>query len=161
MTKIPINPYTKYILVKLLHSRIVTNQKLVEKSLVHNPSCPYCNASSETMLHAFINCHTVKDFGKKIEKWLQDIVEPQIEIGVIENFFGLDTPDNIVSRVIIVAIQVIYQERQLRNLYDLFDVKRLLANQMMLEESLAITNNQETQIEKTWGPVYLDLSGLG
>ena len=40
--KIPVNPYTKYTLFKLLHARIVTNQKLVEMKLREDPSCPYC-----------------------------------------------------------------------------------------------------------------------
>ena len=58
------------------------------------------------------------------------------------------------------AIKIIYQKRQSGNRYDLFDVKRLLANQMMLEESLAITRNRETQFEKTWGSVHVDLSAI-
>ena len=40
------------------------------------------------------------------------------------------------------------------------DIKRRLANQIMLEESLSISNNRETQFEKVWGSVYLELNNL-
>ena len=91
---------------------------------------------------------------------MKDTVDPHIQISDIDKIFGWDTPDNIISRVIFTAIQTIYQKRQSGNRYGLFDVKRLLANQMMLEESLAIIRNRETQFEKTWGSVYIDLSAI-
>ena len=64
----------------------------------------------------------------------------------------------ITNRVILFSIQVIYKKRQLGKPYHLIDVKRLLANQMMLEESLSVTNNRVIEFEKVWGSVYLDLS---
>ena len=67
LRKVPVNPYTKYIPFKLLHSRIVTNKKLVEMKIKDDPSCPYCDINSETLLHAFINCAAVKEFWKSIE----------------------------------------------------------------------------------------------
>ena len=62
LRKVPVNQYTKYILFKLLHARIVTNQKLIDMELKDDPSCPYCNTNFETLVHAFINCAAVKEF---------------------------------------------------------------------------------------------------
>ena len=128
--------------------------------LKDDPSCPYCNANFETLVHAFINCAAVKEFWKKIESWLQQVAETHTKIGDIEKIFGLDTSGCFINRAITFSIQVIYQKLQLGNLYHLSDVKRLLANQMMLEESISVTNNRLMEFENIWGSVYLELSGI-
>ena len=127
-------------------------------NLSDDPGCAYCQTPYETMLLAFVNCPTVKDFLEGSEGWLQSIVDPHIKLGDNENILGWDSPENIISRAIVVTIQIIYQKRQLGKPYHLLDVERLLANQVMLEEYLANINNRETQFEKIWGSVYLDLS---
>ena len=50
----------------------------------NDPSCPYCDINSETLLHAFINCAAVKEFWKSIESWFQQVVEIDTKIGDIE-----------------------------------------------------------------------------
>ena len=150
---IPVNSYTRYILFKLLHSRIVTNKKLVEMNIADDASCVYCKAPLETLLHAFIVCPTVVKFWKEIENWLQTTVDTHIKIGDVDKILGWDNPEDITSRTIIATIQTIYQKRQGGKEYHLRDVKRTLANQMMLEEYLAGVNNHEAQFEKIWGGV--------
>ena len=78
----------------------------------------------------------------------------------MEKKIGWYNSDCFINRVITFSIQVIYQKRQLGNRYHLSDVKRLLANQMMLEESLSITNDRLTEFENIWGSVYIELSGF-
>ena len=90
-----------------------------------------------------------------IHSWLQRVGDFHTKIRAIEKLFGWDTADSITNRAILFLIQVIYQKRQLGKPYHLIDVKRLLANQMMLEESLSVTNNRVFQFEKVWGSVYL------
>ena len=50
----------------------------------NDPSCPYCDINSETLLHAFINCAAVIEFWKSIESWFQQVVEIHTKIGDIE-----------------------------------------------------------------------------
>ena len=104
---IPVNSYTRYILFKLLHSRIETNKKLVEMNLVDDA---YCKAPLETLLHAFIVCPTVVKFCKEIKNWLQTTVDTHIKIGDVDKFLGWDNPEDITSRTIIATIQTIYQK---------------------------------------------------
>ena len=154
---IPVNSYTRYILFKLLHSRIVTNKKLVEMNLADDASCVYCKAPLETLIHTFIVCPTVVKFWKEIENWLQTTVDTHIKIGDVDKILGWDNPEDITIRTIIATIQTIYQKRQGGKEYHVRDVKRTLANQMMLEEYLAGVNNHEAQFEKIWGGVYLNI----
>ena len=126
--------------------------------MVHN--YPRSNTDSFISPSCFCELSCGQTFWNKIEDWLQTTVVLCIEIGGIDKIFGWDSPDTIVSRVIITAIQTIYQKRQSGKLYHLFDVKRLLDNQLMLEERLSISNNREIQFEKVWGLIYLNLSGL-
>ena len=50
------------------------------------------------------------------------------------------------------------KNRQTGKNYHLNKVKRLLANQMLLEKFLTNTENKETQFNKAWNRVYIDLS---
>ena len=103
-----------YILVILLHSRIGTPKELVKMNLSDDPGCGYYQDPSETMLLAFVNCLTVKDVLEGSEGWLQSIVDPHIKLGDFEKKnIGWDSPENIISRVIVVTTQTIYQKRQL------------------------------------------------
>ena len=45
--------FTKYLQFKLLHNRVVTNQKLQAMGLSDNSNCPYCESIEESTEHAF------------------------------------------------------------------------------------------------------------
>ena len=87
------------------------------------------HAPLKTMLHAFINCPTVKEFWKKIEDWLQNTVDPHIKLGDTEITFGWDSPGNITS-----SHHCNNSNHVSKEATHLLDVRLLLSNQMMLEE---------------------------
>ena len=82
-----VNAYTIYEYFKLIHSRIVTNKKLVEMNVGTDSSCVYCNAELETLSHAFIECSHVKKLWKNVEDWLKTSMDPYLKIGDPEKIF--------------------------------------------------------------------------
>ena len=78
-------------------------------------------------------------------------------MGNVEIYFGWDSSESIVHRTITASIQIINKKRQTGESYHL-NIKRLLANQMLLEEYLANTENKEIQFNKVWNRVYIDVS---
>ena len=149
MRKTPVNAYTKYILFKLFHSRIITNKKIVEMGIATDSSCKYCNDPSETLLHGFIECPLVANFWNEVESWLKTLVDPHIKLGEVEKIFGWDSSEGIINRSIITTIQIIYKNRQTGKNYQLNEVKRLLSNQMILEKYLVNTENNEIQFHNS------------
>ena len=87
MRKLPISAYTKYVLLKLLDSRIATNKKLFDMKLIADATCVYCKAPSETIIHVFIECPEAANLWKKMEHWLRSLVDPGIKIGDVEKIF--------------------------------------------------------------------------
>ena len=61
--------YAKYIQFELLHNRIVTNHRLRAMNLRNDDLCYFCDASPETIYHAFITCPGVSELWRKIEVW--------------------------------------------------------------------------------------------
>ena len=64
--KLPISAYTKYVLLKLLHSRIAINQKLFDMKLIDDATCVYCKAPLETIIYSFIECPEAANIWKKM-----------------------------------------------------------------------------------------------
>ena len=98
------------------------------------------------------------NFCIELESWLKTLVDPHIKLGEVEKIFGWDSSDGIINRSITITIQIIYKNRQTGKNYHLNDLKRLLSNQMLLEEYLANTENNEIQFHNVWNKVYEDLS---
>ena len=51
---------------KLLHRRILTNDFLLKTGRKVNENCPFCNNSSETLIHLFWSCHVTSSFWKSV-----------------------------------------------------------------------------------------------
>ena len=79
-------------------------------------------------------------------------------MGEVKKIFGWDSSEGIINRSIITTIQIIYKNRQTGKKYHLNELKRLLSNQMLLEEYLANTENNEIQFHNEWNEVYEDVS---
>ena len=67
LTKIPVNAYVKYFQFKLIHSRIVTNKRLVEMEIKLDPKCYYCNYPQEEVVHALWSAQMYPSFGKRLK----------------------------------------------------------------------------------------------
>ena len=50
----------------------MSNNKLVKIKLKSDPSCEWCSAENQNILHLFWDCHTINKIWYDISKWLTD-----------------------------------------------------------------------------------------
>ena len=55
---------------KLLHRKLATNCFLFKIGIKSNDQCSFCKESSETLLHLFWECSSVKSFWNEISNWM-------------------------------------------------------------------------------------------
>ena len=98
------------------------------------------------------------NFRIEVESWFKTLVDPHVKMGEVKKIFGWDSSEGIINRSIITTIQFFYKNRHTGKRYHLNELKRPLSNQMLLEEYLANTENNEIQFHNEWNKVYEDLS---
>ena len=97
-------------------------------------TCFYYGSAIETLKHAFIECTEVVSLWKSVEKRILETIGPGIKIGNIEKIFGIASYYHILDKFILATKQLIYKNRQINRIYELWDINRVRFKQMQLEE---------------------------
>ena len=153
-------PYHKYFQFRLLHSRIMTNKKLHCMKISDTEICPVCFGSIETIKHAFLDCHFAVALWNQIEDWWKNITKEHIKFNDTEKIFGCNRSDDLIDKVIISTKLVIYNNRKKGKRHHINEVKKLLYNQLNLEEYQARMDLDEGKFLRKWERLYNDLTDL-
>ena len=73
--------------------------------------CSFWDASPETIYHAFITCPRASELWQKIETWLREKTNSNVNISDIEKIFGGDEMKSIVGKAILVTYDKRERER--------------------------------------------------
>ena len=125
ISKMKESAYYKYLHFKMLHSRIITNEKLYKMKISDSNICKICTTEIETIKHAFIECKKAKDLWAKIEKWLKDNVFRLCKISDIHKIFGQRAKEEIIDKTITATKAIIYNNRKTGKKHKIIDVKHI------------------------------------
>ena len=160
ISKMKESAYYKYLQFKLLHSRTITNTKLVVMNISDSNICKICGSEIETLKHVFIECTHVKGIWSKVENWIKLNIFRQCKISDIDKIFGQSSKGDIVNKIITATKAIIYNNRKTGKQHKLNDIKRFLFYQLRSEEYEATLNQKEESFLDTWGNIYLELITL-
>ena len=130
----------KYIQFKLLYNRIVTNHRLHTMNLSDDNMDSFCDASPETIYHAFNNCPKVWSIAqnRSMVAWKKN---NNVKVFDIEWVFGGDKTKSIEGKVILAT----------KRLFNINAEKREFYRQQNMEEYNAeIVNNVEFYANMSW-----------
>ena len=89
ISKIKTGSYQKYFQFKLLHSRIITNEKLFIMNLSDSKMCKTCLNKVDTLRQAFIDCHATVMLWENVEDWAKTVISNSFKITDTEKIFGI------------------------------------------------------------------------
>ena len=88
ISNIKTGSYQKYFQFKLLHSRIITNEKLFNMNLSCTKMCKTCLMEVDTLKHSFLECLATVRLWKNVEDSSKTVISRSLKITDIEKIFG-------------------------------------------------------------------------
>ena len=100
ISKMKESAYYKYLQFKLLHSRTITNAKLLVMNISDSNICKVCMSEIETLKHVFIECTHVREMWSQVEKWIKLNICRQCKISDIDKILGQASKGDIINKII-------------------------------------------------------------
>ena len=160
LTKMKTSAYYKYFQFKFLHSRTVTNEKLYKMGISDTKFCKTCGNVIDTMKHAFLECQSSIDIWVKVEQWLRQKICPSLKLSDIDKIFGYQTKNHVINKIILFTKVTIFNNRKDGKNTSLITIKKLLYNELRMEEYEANLNQNEQHFCATWNILFDELSAL-
>ena len=160
ISKIKTGSYQKYFQFKLLHNRIITNETLFIMNLSETKMCKTCLNEVDTLEHSFIECHATVMLWKKVENWANTVISRSLKITDTEKIFGHLQKDKTINKVILATKIIIYKCRIADKVHNITMVKRLIFNELRVEEYDACLNDTILNFAQVWGKIYVNLKNL-
>ena len=93
--------YQKYFQFKLLHSRIITNEKLYNMNISSTKMCKTCPTEIGTLRHMFLECHTTTSLWKQVENWAKTVTSSSLKLTDFDKNFGHQQRDKTINKIIL------------------------------------------------------------
>ena len=74
---------------KILHSTLITNEKLYQWGMIENNSCTFCHNFTETILHLFLECEVSRGLWNDIAEYLARLCNFRIEMSDVDIILGI------------------------------------------------------------------------
>ena len=74
---------------RVLHSTLVTNDKLSMWGIINDESCSFCHNAPETIIHLLIECETSKKLWSEVTGYLYDISGMRINMSYVDVLLGM------------------------------------------------------------------------
>ena len=149
--------YQKYFQFKLLHSRIITNEKLYNMGISTTKICKNCPTEIDTLRHMFLECHSSISLWRQVEQWVKSVTSNSLKLTDFDKNFGHQQKDRIINKLILITKIAIYKSRILDKPHHIIMVKRMLYNELCVKEYDANINDTEEYFMQVWGTYYQNL----
>ena len=74
---------------KILHSTLITNEKLYQWGMIENNICTFCHNFTETILHLFLECDVSRGLWNDIAEYLARLCNFRIEMSDVDIILGI------------------------------------------------------------------------
>ena len=126
--------YNRYVQFEILHNRLNTRYLLYKMKNLNTNECVYCKNQIETTVHALLECPETTNLWRQVELWLREHVEQSIKISDKEKILGTTEKNQYtfqISMFILITKLIVYQKRPDGLKCIIYDVLRLVKNEMM------------------------------
>jgi hypothetical protein len=148
----------RYFQYRVLHRILTTNRFLHIIHIADHDLCSFCNNTSETLVHLFVECEYVIDVWLELNKWL--VKNGFTNLGIfskIDIILGIEGVDIIVNLCLQIAKISIYRCK-LKNCKPTFAaVKANIKHIMHVEQYIAQTNNNMNKFYGKWSSLFHSL----
>ena len=137
---------------RFLHNALVLNTHLYHWNIRSNNLCSMCNNEREDLEHLFFNCYVVRDIWKKLESFLSNILNINIDIRW-NHVIWCKISDNrfsIMNCIILIVKQLIYRHRCLGLPLTFSNVKNAIYEIKSIEKYIAVKENKTSLHERKW-----------
>ena len=146
--------YFKWFQLRLIHRILGVNNLLYKIKVSDNPTCRLCGTHPETLIHLFVDCHTVQTFWLKLFHWVKLITGIEIPNNKITLLFGYLLRNNYtipVNTTLIIARNYIFQTARNKKNYLFLDIfKKKLCNIYFEQSNLAVVTDKSETFDKQW-----------
>ena len=137
---------------RVLHSTLVTNDKLSMWGIINDESCSFCHNAPETIIHLLIECETSKKLWSEVTGYLYDISGMRINMSYVDVLLGMvgagDT--DLLNLINITVKQYLYACR-CNNTFPIIATAIMKIKDICdIEKSIALKNNTLAQHNKKW-----------
>ena len=146
--------YNRYVQFKILHVRLNTRQLLHKMKISDTNECIFCKNQIDTTVHALIECPETANIWRHGELWLRQHINRSIKISDKEKIFGIsgNKPYAFLLNMFIICTKLtIYQRRPDGQKCKLWDILRLIKNEMLADEYSSELNQNITNFNLKWG----------
>ena len=157
ISKLESGAYQKYFQFKLLHSRIITNEKLHNMGISDTKMCKNCLTEIDTLRHMFLECHATIDLWKQVEFWVKVVTSKTLKLTDFDKTFGFQQRDTTIDRIILITKIVIYKNSISGKAHNIIIVKKMLYNELCVKEYESDLNDKAEQFIQVWGQYYQNL----
>ena len=138
---------------RLLHRAVITNVHLCKWRRISNNLCSLCNVAKESYSHLFYECTHIRYLWQKVEEFLLEYNESQIELNVQNIIFNrIAKPKNNVKNFICLLLkQYVYQCRCKGEPIIFNHFKQHVRKTQNIERYHAIAKNSLIKHNRKWG----------
>jgi hypothetical protein len=150
-----IDTYLRYFQYRVLHRIITTNRFLHIVKIADNDLCSFCNNTSETIVHLFVECDCVLDVWLELHKWLVSNGFTHLnQFSKKDIILGIMGEDIIINLCLQIAKLSIYRCKLNNSKPSFAAVKANIKHLMLTEKYIAQTNNNMTKFYGKWSSFF-------
>ena len=157
ISKIESGAYQKYFQFKLLHNRIITNEKLHNMGISDTKMCKTCLTEIDTLRNMFLECHTTINLWKQVEFWVKTVTSNSLKLTDFDKIFDFQQKDKTINKIILITKIVIYKNRISGKAHNIMIVKKMLYNELCVKEYELNINDTVEYFIQVWGQYYQNL----
>ena len=100
--------YLKYIQFRTLHHRFYTNEKLFKMGLKKSGLCGFCNETSDSIEHMFLECQYSQELWGNIQLWIRSLGMDNYNLSPSKIILGDLENANAINTIILMTKKVLY-----------------------------------------------------
>lgn len=137
---------------RVLHSTLVTNDKLYKWGKINDESCSFCHNAPESITHLLVECATSKNLWNEVTEYIFSISGLRIVMTDVDKLMGImGTGDSCLLNLIIIIVKQYIYACRCKNVSPIIEIIKMKINDVCnAEKSIAIKKNAVDQYLNKW-----------
>lgn len=141
---------------KITHRIVACGYNLKIWNIENTNICNDCNEHEDCIEHHLVACEHTKSFWDSVLKWWSTSMKVNMPIDTYDILFGLENEnqDNTINQLNFIFLHgtyYVYTCKRKKKTLDTYNFLIDCKNKIILEQQIAIKNEQEGKFEKKWG----------
>ena len=145
--------YIIWLQYRLLHRIIGCKYLLHKMKITDNDICDTCNNNSQTLIHLFTECDSIKQLWIDLQQWIKNKTNINVEFTPIIIILGYMNDDNFkipLNTIILVTKSYIFWCSKNKKVPTIFLLQNRIIEVYNTQYMLARLNNKDSQLTKQW-----------